>query len=568
MLLLVGCTDPAPEQLTYVITFKQTGQQDIVKEVLEGEDLTDIPSPAPKTGYTVVWDETDFSNVKEDMIVNAVETVKSYTINYDENGGREIDGTTQVTYGQTYTLKSTTRAGYIFAGWEYDGKLINSSLWEIDAESITVKIKWNYQIIFRQSGQEDVKIILHEGETFREENLPTTKLRTGYIVSWPKTDYSQVTSNTVIVANEEAKSYRIYYDGITSENIPSGVNINLDENSGKYYHLVTYGQAFSKNNLLNPITNEQDKVFDYWSGSDAINQSVWYTAEDVTVTVNWRGTDYQWIFKLSETDITVVQMEEGKSLERYHPQVPQLPDKKGYSYEWSIDFWNYTSGGGTVVPIETAKTYTVNFSLKEGESAEFESKQFTYGQPYSLSNDAVHVNGFHFVGWEYNGEIFPERADKWNRNFLEPITVTAVWQAIVTFRQSGEEDVEKYCDIGAKLTDIPTVVQNDSDRRFEWDFDFETVITQNLTVTTKDKVYKVNLKIDGGKVDGVTVLTSIVIEVKFGYWYKLPSVTFNNFEFDGWTYNEEDFASSGYWSIDKDDVVIVAKRGEYHTDNY
>ena len=94
------------------------------------------------------------------------------------------------------------------------------------------------------------------------------------------------------------------------------------------------------------------------------------------------------------------------------------------------------------------------------------------------------------------------------------------------------------------------------------------MITQNLTVTTKDKVYKANLKIDGGKVDGVTVLTSIVIEVKFGYWYKLPSVTFNNFEFDGWTYNEEDFASSGYWSIDKDDVVIVAKRGEYHTDNY
>ena len=131
------------------------------------------------------------------------------------------------------------------------------------------------------------------------------------------------------MANEEAKSYRIYYDGITSENIPSGVNINLDENSGKYYHLATYGQAFNKNNLLNPITNEQDKVFDYWSGSDAINQSVWYTAEDVTVTVNWRSTDYQWIFKLSESDITVVQMEEGQSLERYHPQVPQLPDKKG-----------------------------------------------------------------------------------------------------------------------------------------------------------------------------------------------------------------------------------------------
>ena len=69
------------------VTFRQSGCQDIVKTVKEGETLTDIPSPASKTGYTVAWDTLDFSNIFEDITVNAIETANEYTITYNLNGG-------------------------------------------------------------------------------------------------------------------------------------------------------------------------------------------------------------------------------------------------------------------------------------------------------------------------------------------------------------------------------------------------------------------------------------------------------------------------------------------------
>ena len=49
------------------VVFKQDGFDDIVKTVSAGETLTDIPTPVQtgETGYTVVWDRTDFSNITE-----------------------------------------------------------------------------------------------------------------------------------------------------------------------------------------------------------------------------------------------------------------------------------------------------------------------------------------------------------------------------------------------------------------------------------------------------------------------------------------------------------------------
>ena len=39
---------------TFTVTFVQAGQDNVVKEVKEGETLTDIPALKGRTGYTVV----------------------------------------------------------------------------------------------------------------------------------------------------------------------------------------------------------------------------------------------------------------------------------------------------------------------------------------------------------------------------------------------------------------------------------------------------------------------------------------------------------------------------------
>lgn len=130
---------------TVIITFKQKDQPDIVREIEQGGTLTDIPTPAPKTGYKVEWEACNFANVTQGFVVNAVETAKEYTIILDANGG--ILGQTQFTiiYGKTYSLPQPENEERSFSSWQYEGKNIAlSGVWSIDDEDGVVNLtaKW------------------------------------------------------------------------------------------------------------------------------------------------------------------------------------------------------------------------------------------------------------------------------------------------------------------------------------------------------------------------------------------------------------------------------------------
>ena len=124
-------------QETVTVTFKQAGQADIVKTLEKGTALTDIPTPASKTGYTVCWDITDFASVTEDMVVNAIETGKTYTVTFEGNIGSIAQQTLEVQYGEAYQLpQALSGEEGIFKGWTYNGQLIASQgVWEMDSES-------------------------------------------------------------------------------------------------------------------------------------------------------------------------------------------------------------------------------------------------------------------------------------------------------------------------------------------------------------------------------------------------------------------------------------------------
>ena len=130
---------------TVIITFKQKDQPDIVREIEQGSTLTDIPTPAPKTGYKVEWEACNFANVTQGFVVNAVETAKEYTIILDANGG--ILGQTQFTiiYGKTYSLPQPENEERSFSSWQYEGKNVAlSGVWSIDDEDGVVNLtaKW------------------------------------------------------------------------------------------------------------------------------------------------------------------------------------------------------------------------------------------------------------------------------------------------------------------------------------------------------------------------------------------------------------------------------------------
>ena len=104
------------EDAVFTVTFVQNGQEPIEVKVDAGSDLSDIPTPVAKTGYTVEWDRTDFTNITENITVTAVETPMTFTVSFDGNGA-SYDTTKSVSYDEEINWENPVKAGYIFLGW-------------------------------------------------------------------------------------------------------------------------------------------------------------------------------------------------------------------------------------------------------------------------------------------------------------------------------------------------------------------------------------------------------------------------------------------------------------------
>lgn len=154
-LMFVGCNNtnnPDEGKSTYVtITFKQDGEEDIVKQILKGENLTDIPTPKVKDGsvqegYTLTWDTTDFTNIRKDMTVNAVMKANTYKIYFDYSGV-SCDGNEymEVKYNQEFVLPTPINAlgVKIFVHWiDESGQKVSNGTYN-KAGDMTLKAVWD-----------------------------------------------------------------------------------------------------------------------------------------------------------------------------------------------------------------------------------------------------------------------------------------------------------------------------------------------------------------------------------------------------------------------------------------
>jgi hypothetical protein len=124
--LVLGACSPSgeieqPENKEYCsITFVQENESNIVKQVEKGEALTDIPTPTAKTGYNVAWSINDFSNITEDITVEAIYTAKVYKIylqsKVDFDGAKEIE----VKFNEIPELPTPVNQDKDFIKWVYE----------------------------------------------------------------------------------------------------------------------------------------------------------------------------------------------------------------------------------------------------------------------------------------------------------------------------------------------------------------------------------------------------------------------------------------------------------------
>ena len=141
-----------------VVSFVDTDGTTINKTVMNGESLTDIPTPKQKTGYIVDtqnWYEDEacttlatFTDIQESKTVYAKATAKSFTLKLNAAGGELSVTTITVTYDESYSLETPTYEEYTFAGWVYNGKTISlEGIWslDVDGNEIELTAKWNKQ---------------------------------------------------------------------------------------------------------------------------------------------------------------------------------------------------------------------------------------------------------------------------------------------------------------------------------------------------------------------------------------------------------------------------------------
>lgn len=110
---------PIYTPIEFTVVFKSQGNDDIIRKVNYGSSLDDIPAVPDKIGFVGVWDKDDFSAIKQNMVVNAVYTPKTITVNYI-GADESTDQTRVLSYGQQLSLpQEQIKEGYIFNGWYF-----------------------------------------------------------------------------------------------------------------------------------------------------------------------------------------------------------------------------------------------------------------------------------------------------------------------------------------------------------------------------------------------------------------------------------------------------------------
>ena len=111
---------------SYLVNFK-VDDSIVSGQIVEYGKSAEKPADPKKEGFTFKGWDTDFSNVKSDLTINALFEVQKFTVTF-KNGDQVIE-IQEVEYGEAATLPDEpTKEGYDFTGWDKDLTSIKADL--------------------------------------------------------------------------------------------------------------------------------------------------------------------------------------------------------------------------------------------------------------------------------------------------------------------------------------------------------------------------------------------------------------------------------------------------------
>ncbi len=385
------------------------------QSVASGGSAT-TPSVDPtRTGYTFTGWEGDYSNITENITVTALYEAIDYTIEYNLDGGTNVNANPDLYTIETatITLNSPSKTGYDFAGW-YSDAGFETSVSEITTGSngdIALYAKWDahpYTVTYNlDNGTNDTD----NPNSYTIENATITfnnPTKTGYDFAGWYSDASFTTAVTEI-STGSYEDITLYAKWIIQQ---FTVTFADYDGSAIYTESVNYGSSATA-----PSTPARTGyTFTSWEG-DYSNIS-----EDITVTAQYSINSYTVIFADydgSEISSQSVNFDSDAT-------APSNPSRTGYTFTgWNDDYSNITEDI-TVTAQYSINSYTVTYNLDGG------TNDVSNPDTYTVESDAITLNaptksGYNFAGW-YSDENFTTQVTGINQRSTGNIELWAQWE--------------------------------------------------------------------------------------------------------------------------------------------
>ncbi|MBQ4526920.1 MAG: InlB B-repeat-containing protein, partial [Clostridia bacterium] len=407
------------------------------------------------TSGTVIADGSLVLKVYYDRVILAV--------TYDENGGTSVSDTT-VQYGASLALPgedSTTKDGFIFVGWEYNGTtyLPGSTVTINDTEDISIKAIWenapipstSYTVQYYQLKPNTEAGIVDNYILVESETVNNVLVGSEVNIT-PKTYYGFVVNNEHTVASGTAKDgktliLKVYYDRQT-------VSVKYDENGGMP-NLgdvgVGYGNTFtlpdstdiSKDGfILGGWKDAEGAIYPVGyaykvTSTDALEFiAVWnvipkvysgYKVEHYQLNAN-KVSGVEANYSVAETEV-FTDLEVGKAV---------TATAKSYTgFEISTAITSVTSGNVEANNALVLKIYYDRISVgvtfdTNGGTPAIDSTTVAYGNSLTLPDStSTAIDGKTLKGWEgTDGVIYPIGSTL-TVNSTEPVAYKAVWEDVI-----------------------------------------------------------------------------------------------------------------------------------------
>jgi len=375
------------EQRYNRISFTEDGTH-VVKEldVLCGSTV-ELYTPTLKGHTFVGWDYngnavTSLVMPQEDIKLNAIWDVNSYTVSYETNCEAEIKSET-LEYGSKVTQPTAelSKEGYTFVGWSLDGEIVDLANLTVPAEDITLVAEWkinSYKVSFIA---EDVKVVEVEYNSAIEFPEVTKE---GHTFSFWAVDGKETTLTNV-------PAYDVEFVAVF---VPNKYNVTFKaEGMENKVVEVTYGEEVKLADLIeNPEV--EGKHFLYWTLDGKPVETHVMTTKEVEFVAEFGINDYVLVI-VNNTTVT-------KEVVKYQSEIklPEPEEKAGYTFVgWQANVGEAVPTTMPASDVEITAVYEANkYTLTYDVEGTLTKVEYATDAKIEAIANPEKV-GYTFVGW-------------------------------------------------------------------------------------------------------------------------------------------------------------------------